>query len=97
MVKIKDKEEWKIKKKRKFNLDFADINVIMKTRLTSKGIAKNPITISANAKLHIKQFVTFCIDFDDATIHTTMKLPTTAITDIEPYKTDKRTIILVGT
>ena len=55
------------------------------------------MTMSAKAKLDIKQLVTFCIVFDEATIQITIKFPKTAMTDIEPYKTENKTMIPVGT
>lgn len=51
---------------------------------TWNGIAKRPITISASAKLAMKQLVTLCIRLDVATIHITRELPATARIDILP-------------
>lgn len=42
------------------------------------------MTMSANAKLAMKQFVTFCILLEVATIHITKELPTTANIEMEP-------------
>jgi hypothetical protein len=52
--------------------------------ITWNGIAKSPMTISANARFEMKQLVTFCIRRLVATIHITREFPTTASTEIVP-------------
>lgn len=65
--------------------------------LTSKGMAKKPMTMSARARLEMKKLVMLCIVLEEATIQMTMKLPTTAMTEMDPYNMDSSTIIPVGT
>lgn len=65
------------------NTLFVSLDIKIKL-FTWNGMANNAMTISANARLAMKQLVTFCIRREVRTIQITRELPATANTEMDP-------------